>query len=176
MTVVYATERLDVRPWAQEDVEVAFDIYRRWEVARWLGPHPKVVESVEAMHSTLDRWTARQSGPYGIWAIVPRETGIPVGTVLLVHLQDADAQPMEDIEVGWALHPDQWGHGFATEAARGALGRAWEAGLPEVHAVVRPGNEASVAVADRLGMTPLGRTTRWYGVELDAFRITRPDR
>jgi RimJ/RimL family protein N-acetyltransferase len=175
MTLAYATERLDIRAWTHGEVDVAFDIYRRWDIAKWLGAEPKAAESVEAVRGTIDRWAARQVGAFGIWAIVPRATGVPVGTVLLVPLQDADARPADEVEVGWALHPDQWGRGYATEAAHGALERAWAAGLPEVYAVVRPGNDASVAVTARLGMTAIGRTKRWYGLELDAFRISCPE-
>jgi RimJ/RimL family protein N-acetyltransferase len=80
-----------------------------------------------------------------------------------------------DIEVGWHLHPDSWGNGYATEAATGALDRAFAAGVTQVFAVVRPGNDASMAVCRRLRMSPMGRTTKWYGVECEAFRIERPD-
>jgi RimJ/RimL family protein N-acetyltransferase len=172
--LVFATQRLDVRPWTHEDVDVMYDIYRRWEVARWLGSAPTVPESAEAMHATVDRWADRANGPYGIWAVVPRGTGTPVGTVLLVPLSDGDGTVMAEVEVGWHFHPDAWGHGYATESARGALDRGWAAGLDEVYAVVYAGNDRSVAVTRRLGMAPLGPTDRFYGVELDAFRIDRP--
>ena len=174
MDAVFATERLDVRPWTHDDVEVMFDVYRRWEVARWLGTAPSVADSVESMHGTVDRWAARATGPYGVWAVVPHDTGVPVGTVLLVPLQDGGGAFVDEVEVGWHLHPDHWGHGYATESARGALARAWEAELDEVFAVVRPGNERSVAVCRRLGMRELGRTDRWYGFEADAFSALRP--
>ena len=174
MDPVFSTDRLDVRLWTHDDVATLFDIYRRWEVARWLGAEPRVAESQEAMHGTVDRWGAASSPPFGIWAVVPRELARPVGTVLLVPLHDGDGVETGDVEVGWHFHPEHWGHGYATEAAAGALDRAWTAGLPEVFAVVYPGNDASVAVTGRLGMTALGRTTRWYGVELDAFRIAVP--
>ena len=86
----------------------------------------------------------------------------------------ADAGGVGEVEVGWHLHPDSWGRGYATEAARAVIERGFRAGLPEVYAVVRPGNTASVAVCTRLGMTPLGRMRRWYDVELDAFRLIAP--
>jgi len=171
----FRTDRLDVRPWTHDDVDRMYDIYRRWEVSRWLGAEPKVVESVEAMHATVDRWAAAcEQPPYGIWAAVPRSTGTPAGTVLLVPLRDGDGAELEDVEVGWHFHPDAWGHGYATESARGALDQAWAAGLPEVWAVVHPGNDRSVAVTRRLGMTPQGRTDRFYGIELDAYRVVAP--
>ena len=173
---VYRTQRLTVRRWTHADVEVMFDIYRRWEVSRWLGADPQVASSVEAMHPTVDRWAARDDGPFGIWAVVPNDSIAPVGTVLLVPLSDGAGQSLPEVEVGWHLHPDAWGHGYATESARGALDRGWQAGLDEVYAVVRPGNDRSVAVAERLGMHRVERTDRFYGIELDAFAVSAPAR
>jgi len=79
-----------------------------------------------------------------------------------------------EVAVGWHLHPDPWGHGLAIEAAREVIDRASGLGLPEVHAVVRPGDGPSMGVCRRLGMVPLGRMTRWYDVELEAVRLTAP--
>ncbi len=172
---VFSTERLDIRAWTHADVDAMYDIYRRWEVSRWLGATPKVAASVEEMHWTVDRWSARAQAPFGIWAVVPRDEGVPVGTVLLVPFVDPACDPLPEVEVGWHFHPDAWGHGYATESARGALEVGWTAGLDEIYAVVHPGNEASVAVTRRLGMEPIGRTERFYGIELDAFRIARPE-
>jgi RimJ/RimL family protein N-acetyltransferase len=173
----FATPRADVRPWTHDEVDEMYDVYRRWEVARWLGATPRVAESVEAMHATVDRWaaSAERPGPYGVWAVVPRETGVPVGTVLLVPFVENGGGESAEVEVGWHLHPDHWGHGWATEAARGALEEAWAYGLSCVWAVVREGNDASVAVTRRLAMEPMGRTDQWYGIELLAFRALPPD-
>jgi RimJ/RimL family protein N-acetyltransferase len=171
---VFSTARLDVRAWTHDDVEAMYDIYRRWEVARWLGATPKVAASVEQMHATVDRWAARDQDPCGIWAVVPRGSAGPVGTVLLVPLQDGTGNALPEVEAGWHFHPAVWGRGYATESAQGALQRAWAAGLGEVHAVVLPGNDASVAVTRRLGMHPLGRTSRFYGIEMDLFGVAAP--
>ncbi|TCC60522.1 N-acetyltransferase [Kribbella pittospori] len=74
-------------------------------------------------------------------------------------------------EVGWHFDPDAWGRGLATESAGGAIARGFKAGLDEIHAVVRPDNTASLAVCRRLGMRSIGRTSRWYAAELEAFLI-----
>lgn len=151
-----------------------YDIYRRWEVSRWLGAVPAVAASVDEMHGRVDRWAAHADEPFGIWAVVRRDTEAPIGTVLLVHLLDGSGASLPEVEIGWHFHPDAWGHGYATESARGALARAWAAGLTEVYAVVLPGNEPSVAVTRRLGMEPIGRSDRFYGIEMDAFRLAAP--
>ena len=58
------------------------------------------------------------------------------------------------MEIGWRLHPDAWGHGYATEAGRAALEAARDQlGLTRIIAVIDPGNAASLAVARRLGMS-----------------------
>ena len=162
------TDRLRLRPWTALPGDVArlTDLYGREEVARWLGGTPSVppmelVERWATVHDLDER--------YGAWA-VERPDGVVAGTVLFKPLPKG----VGEVEVGWHLHPDSWGHGYATEAARAVIDRGFHAGVPEVYAVVRPGNAASVAVCARLGMQPLGRLRRWYDVELDAFRLMGP--
>ncbi|MEU1163002.1 GNAT family N-acetyltransferase, partial [Streptomyces sp. NPDC005921] len=60
--------------------------------------------------------------------------------------------PRGEIEIGWRLAREYWGKGYATAAAQMTLERLRAAGVPKVVAMVRPGNERSVAVARRLGM------------------------
>jgi RimJ/RimL family protein N-acetyltransferase len=162
------TERLRLRPWTTGPADIArlTDIYGRAEIQRWVGGTPTVppevlVERWAAVHALDDR--------YGCWAIEGPD-GPPAGTVLFKPLPNGAGE----IEIGWHLHPASWGHGYATEAARAVISRGFTAGVPEVYAVVRPGNEASMAVCRRLGMVPLGRLRRWYDVELEAFRLLAP--
>jgi RimJ/RimL family protein N-acetyltransferase len=170
---VYETERLVVREWTRDpaDLDRIFDTYSRWEVARWLGAQPQPMSTRDQAVAAVDRWRALHAdagGRYGCWAVEVRGSGVVAGTVLFKPLPNGD----NEIEVGWHLHPDSWGHGYATEAARGAIERGFADGLTEVFAVVYPDNVASIAVCRRLGMTPLGRTQKWYGVEVEAFRIS----
>jgi RimJ/RimL family protein N-acetyltransferase len=162
------TERLRLRPWTTSPADIArlTDIYSRDEVTRWLGGAPTVTPE-----ELVARWAAVRDldGRFGCRAIELPD-GAVAGTVLFKPLPNG----VGEVEVGWHLHPDSWGHGYATEAARAVIAQGFEAGLPEVYAVVRPGNEASLAVCRRLGMTPLGRFRRWYDVELEAFRLMAP--
>jgi RimJ/RimL family protein N-acetyltransferase len=168
--VIFETPRLIVRQWTADDDDRLFDIYSRWEVARWLGATPKVLETREQAVAVASRWSSSWDSPFGVWAVTVRETGVIAGSVLLIPLPGSGSP--DEIEVGWHLHPDSQGHGYATEAALAALDRARAAGVGEVFAVVRPGNDASMAVCRRLGMESIGRTSRWYGVEAEAFRIS----
>lgn len=168
---MFSTERLVARLWDRTDLERALDLYSRWEVAQWLGSTPRALAEPAEAADLIDRFRARSTEPpYGLWALERRDTGVVAGTVLLLPLPDGNGE----VEVGWHLHPDSWGLGFATEAGLAALASGFAAGLQEIHAVVRPGNHRSAAVCRRLGMAELGRTRRWYGVEMELYRAPRP--
>jgi RimJ/RimL family protein N-acetyltransferase len=167
----FRTDRLVLRSWALADGPAFFDLYRRWEVARWLGATPQALGTLDEAEARITRWAERNlvSEVEGRWAVERRADGRVLGTVLLVPLPDGDGE----FEVGWHFHPDAWGQGYATEAARGALRWGFDGGLDEVHAVVRPDNVPSLKVCERLAMTPLGRTSRYYDTELELFRVRR---
>jgi len=162
------TRRLRLRPWTTSVADIArlTDIYTREEITRWVGGRPSVTPA-----ELVARWAqvTALDERYGCWAIECADSSV-AGTVLFKPLPNG----VGEVEVGWHLHPDSWGHGYATEAARAVIDRGFDAGVPEVYAVVRPGNRASMAVCARLGMQPLGRIRRWYDVELEAFRLMAP--
>ena len=168
---VLATDRLIARPWTldEADLAAAYDIYSRPEVARWIG---SPVEPAE-IRVRIERWSQPITDPtYGVWAIEERSTpDRPVGSVMLRPLPPDE----EDVEVAWHLHPTLWGRGYATEIGRAAARRAFETGIEEVFAIVRPGNERSSAVARRLGMEYVGRTDKYYGLHAELFRLRPGD-
>ncbi|MBA2445623.1 MAG: GNAT family N-acetyltransferase [Nocardioidaceae bacterium] len=161
-----------MRSWRQSDVARLFDIYSRWEVAQWLGSDPQVMATQSQAEQLVERWNELNGadGFAGRWAVERKADGVVAGTVILIPLPDGDGE----FEVGWHFHPDSWGQGLATESARAALTWGFQGGLAEVFAVVRPGNDRSMAVCRRLGMTELGLTSKYYSRELELFRCTAP--
>jgi len=168
--VVFETERMLVRLWRHDDADRVLDTLRRWEVAQWLGDHPKVLKDRGEAVTSIARWRERSADPrYGIWAVEEKATGVAAGSVLLVPLPNAQGE----IEVGWHLHPDAWGRGLASEAGRGALAKGFDDGLDEVYAITHLTNSPSQRVCRRIGMSDLGVfTDRWYRGESQVFRIT----
>ena len=63
----------------------------------------------------------------------------------------------ESLEIGYILDKRYWHRGYATEACALLLDHAFDhLGAGEVHALIRPMNTASLAVARRLGMHACG--------------------
>lgn len=83
-----------------------------------------------------------------------------------------DGAPSGDTEIGWHLHPDAWGHGYASEAAARVLRFAFEAGLEKVVAVTNPANTASQSVCRRIGMRHKGQTDAYYDTICELFEAT----
>ena len=178
MTVPLRTPRLRLRAYdaaAAADVDFVRDLYSRAEVQRYIGDGTQRVTTLAEARQKIRGWSERY-GPHplhGAWFVGTHE-GQPVGTVLLKPIPDSGADTARDVEVGWHLHPDAWGRGYATEAARAVLDHAWSSGLTRVVAVTHPENTPSQAVCLRLGMTACGLSTAYYDAECALFELTAP--
>jgi len=145
---ILTTERLVLRPVTAGDHAALLAHWAAPDVRRFLfdGAELSAAEISEAIErSTLDFAAAG----YGVWLIRERDRADLVGT--------AGLRPLEDLglEIFYSLAPGAWGKGYATEASRAVLAQALgPLGLPEVLAEVDEGNTASIAVIERLGMTP----------------------
>ena len=80
-----------------------------------------------------------------------------------------------DLELAWQFVPEEWGNGYATEAAAAVATWAFQRSAHEVFAVMRPANAASERLARRLGMQWVGETDKYYDLRLQVFRLRPPD-
>ncbi|MEI7984442.1 MAG: GNAT family N-acetyltransferase [Armatimonadota bacterium] len=177
--MVFETDRLYARTYNLDDVETAFDIYRKPEVNRYLGRNPKSLETLQEAQEMLERWVANQAkrpAGQGTWALVRKKDERIIGTIMCKALPTAELEPSGEIEIGWHLDPEAWGYGYATEAglAVAEYGFRMDPNLPRVLAVVYPENAASQKVARNVGMTHLGLSSDFYGMELELFELKRP--
>lgn len=147
-----------MRPWRVDEAERLLDIYRRLEVVRWLNGR-QMSDRTEAVRLIeLHRERLAADPRFGLWAVVERATDTTAGSALLKPLPDGSGE----IEIGWHLHPDSWGRGLATDAARLLVERGFDLGLSEIWAVTHLDNHRSARVCEKLGMRLLGVTDRWY--------------
>jgi len=79
-------------------------------------------------------------------------------------------------EIGYILHPDHWGHGYATEAMQTLIAHLWaNTDWPALTADIDPQNLASLRVLQKLGFVETGRAARTFclgGVWTDSLYLS----
>ncbi|WP_408286355.1 GNAT family N-acetyltransferase [Paraburkholderia aspalathi] len=152
------------------DFEACLAMDRDPEVVQFVaGPWDDLLEHQRFLKSRIE---ASFGEGLGYWSIFSKQ--IPerfFGWVLLIPY---DAVGPE-IEIGWRLNREAWGHGYATEAARPvAIYALRTLGLREIVADIHPENSASIRVASKLGMTHRGDGVH-NGVPCRRYAITRDE-
>src|SRR6478735_9861130 len=142
------TARLLLRPYREADIHVLHDIQSRPEVVRYLYWEPRTRKQVEKVIRESSDQIDGEGGALTL-AIHPRGSDTMVGDVVLMYHSEVHRQG----EIGYVLHPDHQGHGYATEAAREMLRLGFEQlGLHRIAGRLEARNSASAAVLARLGM------------------------
>ena len=144
-----ASARVRLRPWRNAD-RAPFAAMNA--DPRVMAFFPSCLTSAES-DALADRIAAHfERHGFGLWALELPGVAPFAGCVGLA-LPGFVARFTPCVEIGWRLAFDHWGRGYATEAARLALARAFgPLGLREVVSFTTVGNRRSRAVMERLGM------------------------
>ena len=148
------TERLVLRLMAEADVDDIHSYQSHEDVCRYLLFEPRTRDEVaEKVTKHSASTTLEKDGDYLQLALeLPATSGAPSRVIgdsyfTLSNLENSRG------EIGWTLHPDFAGHGYAAEAARAVLDVAFRTiRLHRVYAELDPRNDASVALCKRLCM------------------------
>jgi len=167
------TARLTLRPFHEDDIDPYLAVMHTPEVRASLRlpdnlDRPQVWAGMAAM---LGQWGLRNSGH---WAVTLRDTGEFIGRAGTLRPERID---WPGLEIGWTLHPDHWGRGYATEAGRAAIDWAWLNHHDNtLYSFILPDNAPSQAVARRLGFgLSETRTMAWYPDEPHGiWTVSRP--
>ncbi|MCP2253270.1 Protein N-acetyltransferase, RimJ/RimL family [Prauserella aidingensis] len=168
------TPRLVLRGWHVADAPDALAIYQHASVTRWLSPAMARVPDRAAMRRLLQQWiaeTACLDVAAGHWAVERRSDGRVIGGASILPLPPGN----DDLEIGWQLHPDFWGRGYAGEAGYELANWAFSHDVDELYAVVRPDNTRAAASVRRNGMQWVGETDKYFGTPLQVFRLRPAD-
>lgn len=151
------TRRLILRPLALADAHVLFDVGSREDVSRPAG-FPRT-RTLAASRARVRRTVAecRKGDPKPLsFSIVLKDGGAWAGNVSL-------RWPHAGIgQLGYLIHPDYWGRGFATEAVRKVVDTAFARfGAHRVQATCWVKNAGSARVLRKAGLRREG-TLRGY--------------
>jgi ribosomal-protein-alanine N-acetyltransferase len=153
------TLRLNLREFTEADYSALRDMDSRAEMYTFERVPPNENETRETLESAIKNLAENPRSTYK-FAI----TILPGNTVRGLIKLRCEWEAIRQWEVGWAMHPEEWGKGYATEAAWSVID--WAFGELKVHRIVaycHAANVASVRVMEKLGMQREGwlRETRW---------------
>ena len=143
------TERLILRAWREDDLEPFAAMSADPRVSEYLPSPLNRLECFQMMERMRSHFTKHG---FGLWAVEVRGDAPFIGFVGL-QVPGFEAAFTPCVEVGWRLAHDHWGRGYASEAAKAALGFGLETlKLAEILAWTVPANVRSRQVMERLGM------------------------
>jgi len=145
--MILETERLILRPWAEDDAAALYRYARDPQIGPIAGwsPHIDVENSREIIKTIL-------SAPE-TYAVVLKETGEPVGSVGIM-FGSACSAPLNkgEAEIGYWIGVPYWGKGFIPESVRELLRRCFDdLGCTAVWCGYYDGNEKSRRVQEKCG-------------------------
>jgi RimJ/RimL family protein N-acetyltransferase len=117
------------------------------------APDPSRPNRRRRTRADAEHWIAWNRRNYtehghGLW-VVETHDGRFVGDCGLT-VQDVEGEPF--IEVGYHVHLALRGQGLATEAAMSVREAARAGGVPHLVAIIRPENQPSQRVAEKIGL------------------------
>lgn len=148
------TDRLALRPFTLDDLDDLYAIQSRPDVARYLYWHARGRDEVrDVLRRKVEQTRLAEEGDALVLAVTaPHAEGTRTGVIGEVVLWWRSVEHRQG-EIGFVLHPDHQGHGFATEAVTAMLNLAFDrVGLHRVYGRADARNSASAALMRRLAM------------------------
>jgi len=163
--ILFETERLIVRRFTADDAEWFFLLNSNEQAMQFIRPAKNREQSDAFLLENLNFYL--DSSVLGRYAVLEKGSGNFVGTFSLLYLS-GDA----DFHLGFALLPDEWGKGFATELVQSALIYFFtHTSKKEVFAITDADNQASQHVLLKSGFYKKGQIEE-YDKTLELFIIT----
>ena len=153
-------KRLCLRELGMKDFAFLLDLERHEKVITYEADEIPSAEYIDKKYRDMLKWADEMPRENYCFIVTLPENNQAIGKVTLTMQNDT----INEWEIGWTLHPDSWGKGYASEAARAVIEFAFN--KLQVHRVVafcNAENAASEKVMQRAGMRKEGclRETRF---------------
>ena len=151
MQVFLETDRLVLRRFTEDDVDLLVDLDADPEVMRYINggmPTSRAEVADEVLPAFLGYYQ-RYPG-YGFWAAIEKATGQFLGWF---HFRPKPDGYDDEPELGYRLRRSAWGQGYATEGSRALIDKGFaEFGVQRVFAETMAVNTASRRVMEKAGL------------------------
>lgn len=143
---IATAQRLKLRKITEEDFSFLYEIFNIPKAMEFFPSLRNGEQTKEWIQFNLDSY---RKNNFGKW-IIENNDGKSIGHCGLVW---TSIDGVDEIELGYFLHPDFWGQGYAIEAAQLGKDLALQKyGFKKIISAINPLNKPSIKVAEKLGM------------------------
>ncbi|MDZ5782556.1 GNAT family N-acetyltransferase [Marinococcus luteus] len=156
MRLPRSTERLSFRSMQHKDHRLLKNIFQDKDVMRYYSALKSEKEIDEWIH-----WNKSHYLSYGVgmWIVEDRQNQRFIGQCGLV---PEKIEGSVSIELGYLFTPENWGYGYASEAAATVRNFAfYSLDISMLISIIDPENTPSIKVAENIGMTYQRSVKRW---------------
>ncbi len=169
MTFKLETERLIIRAVTRDDVSGIHRIFSNPQVMKFILEEPLASEA-ETLERLQKVFNHQEQKGLSLWAVVDKSTREIIGDCGIFPV----AWKGPGYEIAYHFLPQYWGNGYATEAATECLRYAFEeGGLDNVKGFVFRENVASVRVLEKIGMSFVEETDKYFGITTLVYEKTK---
>ncbi|MDO4372459.1 MAG: GNAT family N-acetyltransferase [Clostridia bacterium] len=139
------TERLILKPYSEQDMDALIDLLTDPEItSTFMVPEMGSRSCAEELVKKLIGFSQPDDTKH-------LEYGIYLGEKMIGFVNDCGVEE-DEIEIGYVIHPQYQGHGYATETVHTVLAELCEMGFRKVTAGYFAENTASLRVMEKCGM------------------------
>ncbi|MBA3537260.1 MAG: GNAT family N-acetyltransferase [Tatlockia sp.] len=170
MNSLLTTSRLIIEEPSLNDLDNLYNLQSNPQVMKYIGEGIRDrMEVIKGLKKAIDHFKKHN---FSLGSVYLKHSHKFIGRAGLIYFNYNDKQPK--IEVAYALLPDYWGKGYATELTKALSIWAFQnLSINKLIAVVHPENIASEHVLIKSGMSSKG-TLKYWDIEVLNFEIIKP--
>jgi len=145
--MIIETDRLQLRRLSVDDAEFILRLLNEPSFIQNIGD--RGVRTVDDARGYIVKGpiTSYERFGFGLWMIETKSPLAPIGICGLLK-----REVLDDVDIGYALLPEFWSHGYALESASAVVSYAREKlGLKRVVAVTNSNNQSSIRLLEKMG-------------------------
>jgi len=145
--MIIETDRLQLRQLSVDDAEFILRLLNEPSFIQNIGD--RGVRTVDDARGYIVKGpiTSYERFGFGLWMIETKSPLAPIGICGLLK-----REVLDDVDIGYALLPEFWSHGYALESASAVVSYAREKlGLKRVVAVTNSNNQSSIRLLEKMG-------------------------
>jgi ribosomal-protein-alanine N-acetyltransferase len=145
---IFETERLSVRQYNAQDDALFYQLSSNEEVMRYIRPTVSKEDSDKLLSQNIQLYLSRANT--GRWAIFEKNASKFIGTFSILPMDSDNTK----LHIGYALLPQFWGKGYATEILAGGIHFFFTFHHADtLYAITEAPNIASQRVLEKCGFT-----------------------